>query len=210
MKFEEKNKMLVESLVQQNVLKTKSVIHAFKKTPRHLFVPKKHLYVAYNDIALPTFLGQTISQPYTVAVMLEALQPSPGNKILEIGTGSGWSTCLLSRCVGPEGKVFSMEISIDLIQFAKDNIEKLKLKNIELVLENGKIGYAKHAKYDRVLINAACEKIPKKIIDQTKINGRIIAPVNDISGQKMVLAKKVSENKIEEEYLGWFAFVPLM
>ncbi len=209
MSFQEQNEKLIENLISRNVLKTPRIIQTFKKIPRHLFVSEEYLSHAYADYPLPTMHGQTISQPYTVAIMIEALQPKKENNILEIGTGSGWTVCLLSHIVGKEGKVVTIDVYQDLIDFAKENIKKTKLKNIKVICGDGKLGYEKNAPYDCVLINAACDEIPKPVIDQTKIHGRIVAPVNSFFGQRMIVAEKISKNKLKKKDLGSFVFVPL-
>ena len=209
MNFQQQNEELIERLILLGALKTPKIIRAFKKIPRHLFIPKEYLSHAYADYPIPTMHGQTISQPYTVSIMIEALQPKKGNNILDVGTGSGWTACLLAYIVGKEGKVVTIDIYQDLIDFAKENIKKTKLKNIKIIHGDGKLGYAKNAPYDHVLINAACNEIPQPIINQTKTHGRIVAPVNTFLGQRMIVAEKVSKDKLKKKDLGAFVFVPL-
>jgi len=205
----EENEHLVEHLISLGALKTPRVIEAFRKVPRHLFVKKEYLSHAYDDIPLPTFNGQTISQPYTVAVMTEALDPKPNNKILEIGSGSGYQAALLSICVGSKGKVITVELEDELVEFSKKNLKEAKIKNVKVIKWDGKRGYEKEAPYDRCIITAGCDDIPKPVLKQTKINGKIVAPVNDFFGQKMLLVEKVSEKEFRTKDLGAFVFVPL-
>ena len=205
----EKNELLVKHLISTGALKTPGIIEAFRKTPRHLFVRKDYLNHAYDDIPLPTYQGQTISQPYTVAIMTEALNPKPGEKVLEIGAGSGYQAAIIGRCVGIKGKVITVELESDLVEISKKNIKKVKLKNVIVICSDGKLGYLKEAPYDKCIITAACDEIPKSVIKQVKIGGRIVAPVNDFLGQKMLVVDKISETKFKKEDLGSFVFVPL-
>jgi len=203
------NERLVEHLISVGALKTPRIIEAFKKTPRHLFVREDYLPNAYNDVPLPTYNNQTISQPYTVAIMTEALDPKPGNKILEIGSGSGYQAALLARCVGSKGKVITVELEVKLVEFSKKNLKKAKVKNVKVIKWNGRRGYEKEAPYDRCIITAACPEIPKPIFKQTKVGGKIVAPVNDLWGQKMLLLEKVTGKEFKTKNLGSFIFVPL-
>lgn len=209
MKPLEENERLVEHLISANALKTSRIIEAFRKTPRHLFVREDYISHAYEDIPLPTFNGQTISQPYTVAIMTETLDPEPGNKILEIGAGSGYQAALLARCIGPKGKVITVELEKKLVEFAKKNIENADIKNVKIIKWDGKKGYKKESPFDRCIITAACPEIPKSIFKQTKIGGKIVAPVNDLFGQKMLVVEKLSEKEFKTKNLGSFVFVPL-
>lgn len=205
----EQNELLVKHLVSVDALKTPRIIEAFKKIPRHLFVRKDYLNHAYDDIPLPTYNGQTISQPYTVAIMTEALNPKPGEKILEIGAGSGYQAAIIGKCVGTKGKIITIELESDLVEISKKNIEKIKLKNVIIIHGDGKLGYSKEAPYDKCIITAACDEIPKSVIKQVKIGGRIVAPVNDFLGQKMLVVDKISETEFKKQDLGSFVFVPL-
>ncbi|OGI15088.1 protein-L-isoaspartate O-methyltransferase [Candidatus Micrarchaeota archaeon RBG_16_49_10] len=204
------NERLIQDLIRSGGLKSKSVIEAFREVPRHLFVMKEHLRYAYINEPLPIGNGQTISQPYTVAVMLEALGAGKGDNVLEIGTGSGWSASLLSRIVGKSGKVTTLEVFPKLVDFAKKNIKKIGLKNIEVVLGDGKQGFASRTPYDRVLINAACDRIPTKVDEQVKVGGRIVAPINSFFAQRMMVYDKISSKKFVQKDLGSFIFVPLL
>ncbi len=205
----EQNELLVKHLVSVGALKTPRIIEAFRKIPRHFFVRKDYLNHAYDDIPLPTYNGQTISQPYTVAIMTEALGPNPGEKILEIGAGSGYQAAIIGKCIGTKGKIITIELESDLVEISKKNIEKIKLKNVIIIHGDGKLGYSKEAPYDKCIITAACDEIPKKVIEQVKVGGRIVAPVNDFLGQKMLVVDKLSENEFKKEDLGSFVFVPL-
>jgi len=208
-KFEEENKALVESLAALGVLRTKRIINAFLEISRHWFVPERHIDHAYIDIALPTMKGQTISQPYTVATMLEALSPDIKDNVLDIGSGTGWTTCLLAKIVGKNGKVTGIELEPRLVEFSKNNIVKTNLSNIELVCGDGKKGYPKNSPYDCILINAACDSVPELVIDQAKLGGRIVAPINSDNHQEMALFQKIDNGELTRTNLGNYIFVEL-
>ena len=210
MEFEREKERLITHLIESGVLRTPRIIEAFIKIPRHLFVREDFLSHAYDDIPLPTFRGQTISQPTTVAIMTEALNPKPGEKILEIGAGSGWQAALLAYCVGKKGKVITIDLEKTLVEFARRNLKKLKLKlNVEVIHWDGKKGYEKEAPYHKCIITAACKEIPRPVIKQVKSGGRIVAPVGDAWGQRMIVLDKISEKKFKTKDLGSFIFVPL-
>lgn len=158
--------------------------------------------------AFPIGFGQTISQPMTVAFMLELLQPQKGQKILDIGSGSGWTTALLSFIAEP-GKVIGLEIVPELSEFGKENVEKygfISRKIAEIILADGRQGYKQEAPYDRILASATAEKIPQAWKDQLKTGGRLVAPVKN----KIVMLQKNKNNKFETEEYSGFAFVPLV
>jgi protein-L-isoaspartate(D-aspartate) O-methyltransferase len=200
---------LTEYLIKYGILKTRRVIKAFEEVPRHLFVADETMQYAYHDIALPIANESTISQPSTVATMLELLQPGEDERILEIGTGSGWETCLLSKCVGEKGKVITMEIDPEIEKLAMSNIRKMKLKNIKTIVGDGSGGYAKGAPYDKIVFTAATPRVGQVVFAQLKPRGRIVAPVGGSLLQTMKVFDKVSDTKIEVRDYGTFQFVPL-
>jgi protein-L-isoaspartate(D-aspartate) O-methyltransferase len=213
MRFEEQNEGLIKYLVNQEILKTSYIIQAFRKIMRHNFVPKEYLRSAYEDVPLPLTNivgGPTISQPLTVASMLEALQPREGEKILDVGTGSGWQACLLAYCVGKNGKVVTMDIDKKMCDIAKKNIEKTGLDNILIILGDGSRGYEREAPYDKIIVSAAALKLPEPLKKQVKVGGRIVAPVGRIFEQQVIVFDKISDNKFKERSLGWFVFVKLV
>ena len=201
--------ILIEKWLNSGIIKDKKVIEAFKSVPREKFITKDFLDEAYGDYPLPIGKGQTISQPSTIMLMTQALELKEGHKVLEVGAGSGYQAALIARIVGEKGKVLTTEIIPELAEFAKENIEKCKIKNVEIVNYDGSQGYKKEAPYDRCIITAACPAIPKPIIKQLKEGGIIIAPVGSLTfGQSMIKARKVKGELIEEN-LGNFVFVPL-
>ena len=206
--LEKENRELVEWLKKRGMIKSKRVEEAFLKTPRHCFVRRDYLQHAYVDAPLPTFCGQTISQPSIVAYMLEALDLKPKQKVLEIGAGSGWNACLIARIVEP-GKVITIERYKQLVEFARKNIEKVGVKNVEVILGDGKQGYEKGAPYDRIVLTAACKGVPEALFEQLKDKGKLLAPVGNAFSQWLVLFEK-SEGKIKEKRLIPCVFVPLV
>lgn len=196
---------MVKHLVDNGALRTPAIINAFKKIQRHLFVTKKYLHIVYADFALATIKNSTISQPTTVAIMTEALRPEPKDKILEVGAGSGWQACILASC---SESVVTIEIDEDVYNFARENIKKMKLKNVKLVLGDGSAGYENDAPYDKIIITAGCPEISDSIKKQLKVGGRLVAPIG-FENQSMIVVNKISENKYSEEDIGLFSFVPL-
>lgn len=199
---------LIGHWISSGVIKDKRAIEAFKKIPREKFIRKEHLDEAYGDYPLGIGEGQTISQPTTVMLMTEALELKEGDKVLEVGTGSGYQAAIISIILGKKGMVISTEIVHSLAKLARQNVEKLKLKNIKIIFHDGSKGYEKEAPYDRIIITAACPRIPKPLISQLKENGIIVAPVGNFNEQVMIKARK-KNGKLIEEKLGDFMFVPL-
>ena len=209
MRASERKEALIKKLIELGALKTPKIIEAFKKIDRKEFLPEYEKDLAYEDVALPLFKGATISQPYTVAIMTEALAPKEGDKILEIGTGSGWQAAILGYVVGPSGKVITVEIDRDLAEFARTNIKKVGLKNVKVVVGDGSLGYPGEAPYDGIMVTAACPEIPMPLLQQLKIGGRLVAPVGSMYEQEMVVVEKIGEEKFRKKTLGAFVFVPL-
>jgi len=205
-KFEKQRNALVKVLAEEGI-EDKKVLAAISKIPRHLFVPRHLVDESYSNYPLPIGEGQTISQPYTVAFMIQALELKKGDKVLEIGTGSGWNAALIAEIIKP-GKIYTTEIVPQLAKLSKNNITKTNLKNIEVIETDGSKGYEKEAPYDKIIITAAAPEIAQPWIEQLKENGIIVAPVGHRFGQQMVKAKKV-KGKLIEEHLGDFMFVPL-
>ena len=200
---------LIESLIKEGYLKTPLIIEAFRKIDRKNFLPEELKERAYENTALPIGNKQTISQPLVAAFMLELLELKSGEKVLEIGTGSGWNTALMAKLVGESGKIFSIERIEELHQFAKLNLLKygfLERGVAGLLVADGSKGFNDAAPYDKIIAAAAAEEIPGVWKEQLKIGGRIVAPVKN----SIVVLDKISVDKFErKEYFG-FSFVPLV
>lgn len=199
---------LMEHWISSGAIKDKKVIEAFKKIPREKFIKNKDIDEAYGDYPLSIGKGQTISQPTTVMVMTDFLELKEGHKVLEVGSGSGYQAAIIATIIGETGKVISIEIVDELVKFAQNNLKKLDIKNVKVIMHDGSKGYAKEAPYDRIIVTAATPKIPKPLIDQLKEKGIIVAPVGDMTEQIMIRARK-KQGKLVEEKLGHFMFVPL-
>lgn len=200
---------LIDSLIEQEWLKTSRIIEAFKKIKRIDFLPEDMKDLAELNEALSIGYGQTISQPLVVAFMLELLQPKPGEKVLDIGAGSGWTSALLSEIVGDKGKVIALEIIPKLVEFGRKNISQYNFieKGIaEFICADGSQGYQKEAPWDKILCSAEAPEVPPAWKDQLKIGGRIVTP---IGSSIWLFIKKSSEQFEEKEYPG-FVFVPLI
>jgi protein-L-isoaspartate(D-aspartate) O-methyltransferase len=201
---------LVNSLIQEGWLKTPGIIEAFRKIKRVDFLPEDIKNLAEVNEALPIGYRQTISQPLVVAFMIEQLEPKAGNKILDIGSGSGWTTALLAHIVGQKGKVIAIEIVSELKEFGEKNVAEynyIKKGVAEFICADGSRGYKKEAPFDGILASAAVqEEIPWAWKEQLKIGGRIVTPMGS---SIWVLEKKSKTDFKETEYPG-FAFVPLI
>lgn len=200
---------LIRDLIYEGYLKTDRIIDAFSKVKRVDFLPKDLESASQANIPLPIGRGQTISQPLTVALMLEKLAPHPGDKILDVGSGSGWTTALLAHIAGKKGKVIGLERIKSLCDFGTDNVSKYNFLSggrAKIVCADGSRGYVNEAPYDRILVSAAAGEIPKDLKKQLKIGGRLVIPVRN----SIWMIEKKSEKVFHEEEYPGFAFVPLV
>lgn len=200
---------LVENLIQEGWLKTPRIIEAFKKVKRIDFLPEDVKNLSEINEALPIGYGQTISQPLVVAFMLELLQPESGDKILDIGAGSGWTSALLGEIVGEKGKIIAVELIPELKGFGEENVSGysfVKKGIVSFFSADGSKGYEKEAPFDKILVSAAAVKIPEEWKKQLKIGGNIVSPVNSSICQFI----KRAENKFEKKEYPGFIFVPLV
>jgi protein-L-isoaspartate(D-aspartate) O-methyltransferase len=203
--FETERKELVEILKSRGISNLR-VLDAFFKVERHQFVPDIMKQHSYNDVALPIGYGQTISQPYTVAFMTQALDPQPQQKILEIGTGSGFQAAILAEM---GARVFTIERNFDLYNLALKTFDKLGLK-IAARCSDGTIGWDDFAPYDGIIVTAGGPTVPENLKKQLAINGKMIIPVGDKKSQTMKIISKISDKDFKVEEAPYFAFVPLI
>jgi len=200
---------LVDSLISENWLKTKEIIEAFKKIKRVDFLPEPLKEFAESNEAFPIGEGQTISQPLVVALMLELLEPKQGERIMDIGSGSGYTTALLSEIVGDKGKIVSIERIPELFNFGKANVSKYSFIEkgiVEYVLGDGSKGFEKYSPYDKILISAASEKLEEPWKKQLKLGGRVVLPIHS----SIYLFIKKGDNIFEQKEYPGFSFVPLI
>lgn len=201
---------LIDQLVADKVLSTPQIIDAFRKVSRHLFVTPQFKADAHINTPLPIGFGQTISQPLTVALMLEALQVEPGQRVLDVGAGSGWTAALLAELVGPTGSVIAIERIPQLRQQAEANVRAAGYKQVEFHTADGAQGWADAAPFDRIHVAAAAQhEIPEVLKEQLAIGGRLVIPVGEEAQDVVVLIRETSLSFHEQHHPG-FQFVPLI
>ena len=205
--FNKNNDDLIQEL-KENGITDKDILTAIKKVPRELFVNEFSKQWAYENKPLPVECGQTISQPYVVAYMIQCLKIKKADKILEIGTGTGYQTAIISHLCQ---KVYTIEIFNKLFQQAKTNINKLKIKNVIYKLGNGINGWDEKILFDAIIVSAASKKIPPKLLNNLKIHGNLIIPKKyPLENQKLILIKKTGKNSFDQKELFDVRFVPLL
>ncbi len=196
---------LVE-IIRENGIKDEKVLSAVGKIPRHLFMDNAFIHFAYEDKAFPIGAEQTISQPYTVAFQTELLDIKPYEKILEIGTGSGYQAAVL---VALEASVFTIERQRELFQKTKDFLPKIGYK-CQFYYGDGYKGLPKFAPFDKIIVTCGASEIPIELINQLKIGGKLVAPIGSGNIQEMRLLKKVTEKENKVTTHGKFSFVPML
>ena len=206
MEFDKKRSSMVENQIIQRGITDKNVIDAMLKVPRHLFVEEAMRESAYGDFPLPIGSGQTISQPYMVAVMTEKLELDNNSQVLEIGTGSGYQTAILAEIAE---RVFTVERIADLEKKARVRLESLGYTNIAFKIGDGTLGWSQFAPYDAILITAGAPKIPGVLFSQLKESGRMVIPIGNSFSQVLTVVRKI-EGKIVEEPCFGCTFVPLI
>lgn len=202
--YKQKRMNMVKTQIEARGVTNPKVLQALEDVPRHLFVPESHRSQAYIDSALPIAEGQTISQPYIVAKMTELIDPQPEDKVLEIGTGSGYQAAVLSRIVD---HVFSIEIVKPLGIQANKLLEELGYENVYVRIGDGYQGWPAEAPFDKIIVTAAPPKIPQPLIDQLKEGGKMAVPVGRMSQELMLLRKE--EGELIEERVFSVRFVPM-
>ena len=202
--FSKERREMVERQIRARGVKDEKVLKAMRKVPRHLFVPETHWKFAYEDTPLPIGLDQTISQPYIVAYMTEAAQISGDDKVLEIGTGSGYQAAILGEIAK---EVYTIEIVPELAQRSASLLKKLGYKNVFAKEGNGYLGWPEHGPFDAIIVTAAPDEVPKALVDQLKVGGTMVIPVGT-SYQEMMLITKTDKGMTEKRTMP-VRFVPM-
>ena len=206
-KFQSLREQMVKYQIEERDVKSKIILDAMRSVPRHEFVPEKYHDDAYNDHPLPIGYGQTISQPYIVALMTELADLSHGEKALEIGTGSGYQAAILSQIID---SVFSIEIITELTKEAQDRLQRLGFEKIKVKNADGYFGWKEYAPFDAIIVTAAAEHIPPPLIEQLKENGKMIIPIgHPFQVQNLMLVEK-KNGKVYTNNIIPVRFVPLV
>jgi protein-L-isoaspartate(D-aspartate) O-methyltransferase len=206
MNYEEMRHLMVESQLVPRGIRDKRVLEAMRRVPRHLFVGPSAERMAYDDSALPIGEGQTISQPYMVAVMTELLELKGSEKVLEIGTGSGYQAAILAELAL---EVYTVERIAALAEAARERLRGLFYRNVHVRLADGSLGLPEEAPFDRIIVTAAAPNIPDPLMRQLSENGAIVAPVGSRFSQQLLKIRKTSTGVLEE-YHTPCVFVPLI
>jgi protein-L-isoaspartate(D-aspartate) O-methyltransferase len=195
---------MVTSQIEARGLHNAGVLKAMRSVPRHRFVPSVIRELAYDDGPLPIGKGQTISQPYVVALMTSLIEPQPTMKVLEIGTGSGYQAAVLAECVA---EVDTIETIPALGKKAEALLHELGYKNIRVRIGDGFDGWPEHAPFDAILVTAAPERVPEPLLDQLKMGGRLVAPIGEAEQTLIIITK--TENGLKTESVAPVLFVPM-
>ena len=204
--FDKKRRQLVEEHIKPRGVE-KKILEVFRKVPRHEFIPDEYIGSAYDDNAVPIGQGQTISQPSLVALMTQALGLSGDEKVLEIGTGSGYQAAILSRLAK---EVFTVERIKSLVERAKQTLERLQYDNVRVCEADGTLGLAKYAPYDAIVVTAGAREVPQPLENQLKDGGRMVIPVGEsMFDQKLMVGQKL-KGKLHLAEVEPVRFVPLI
>jgi len=203
----QREKMVLKQLLARGI-RDESLLDAMRTVPREVFVPDHLREAAYGDFALPIGEGQTISQPYIVALMIEALNLSKQDRVLEIGTGSGYGAAILSRIAS---QVFTIERRKNLARSAKEKFKDLGYENIHVRHGDGTKGWEEYAPYDAIIVTAGGPQIPDSLFQQLKVGGRLVIPQgSQLTHQELVRIKKISGKEYKREKISDVRFVPLI
>jgi protein-L-isoaspartate(D-aspartate) O-methyltransferase len=201
----QRERMVKEQIVMRGLV-TERVLSALRKVPREEFVPADYRWESYRDKALPIGYDQTISQPFIVAFMTEELQPQPKDRVLEIGTGSGYQAAILAELVA---EVYSIEIIAPLAKNAETTLRRLGYKNVHVKTGDGYKGWPEHAPFDSIIVTCAPERVPQPLLDQLKEGGRMIIPVGVKFAQELYLFEK-KNGRLQQSAVLPVRFVPMV
>jgi len=208
MVFLSRRERMVETQIAARGVRDPWVLHAMRTVPREAFVPASMRESAYDDEPLPIGEGQTISQPYVVAVMTEAVRPKPGDRVLEIGTGSGYAAAVLATIVS---EVYTVERLVRLADSARRCLADAGYRNVHVLHGDGSLGWPEHAPYNAVVVTAGGPRVPEALLDQLAIGGRLIMPVGSLQRfQRLVRVVRPAADTYDYEDLEEVAFVPLI
>jgi len=206
--FADLRERMVRRQIQSRGIDDQSILDAFREVPREEFVDEEHRRWAYDDHPLPIEAGQTLSQPYIVALMIEAAAIGPGDKVLEVGAGSGYAAAVISRIAG---RIVAIERHGELAQIARVRMERLGYQNVRILQGDGTRGCADEAPFDAILAAASGSHVPKPLVDQLSAGGRLVMPVGNPGWvQELVKVTKRPDGTTEQENLGGVRFVPLI
>lgn len=206
--FAHKRERMVIETIERRGITDQQVLRAMRKVPRHLFVPEDERDFAYGDFPLPIGYGQTISQPYIVALMTELLELKEGDKVLEIGTGSGYQAAILAEIPGIE--VYTIEIIPELAQSAQERLRRLGYTKVHCKQGDGYFGWPEHAPFDAIIVTAAPDHLPQPLVEQLAVGGRLVIPIGPPGGfQTLWKFVKQPDGELKAYNMGGVAFVPL-
>ena len=197
---------MVDDQIAPRGIENQAILEAMDKVPRHEFVPEDLRHLAYNDHPLPIGYGQTISQPFIVALMTQTIDPKPGMRILEIGTGSGYQAAILAE-MGAE--VYTVEIIPELAQQAAQRLNELGYTNVTTLTADGYFGWQEHAPFDAVMVTAAPDHLPQPLANQLKNGGRLVIPIGPVGFLQTLWSFEKVDGELEATNLGGVTFVPL-
>ena len=204
-RYEEERKRMVELLRRQGI--SEVVLQAMVQVKRHLFIPPQLIDQAYGDYPLPIGEGQTISAPHMVAMMCAYLELKRGEKVLEIGAGSGYHAAVIAELIGEEGRVYSIERIKWLVEFSSENLKNAGYKNVTVILGDGTLGLPEHAPYDKISVTCAAPDVPPPLLEQLKTGGKMVIPIGKFRQTLYIVEKK---NGVKRERKCDVVFVPLL
>ena len=205
--YNSKRQHMVDTQIIPRGIKDQRVINAMRKIPRHLFLDEAFWPQAYEDHPLPIGEKQTISQPYIVAIMTEALQLTGTETVLEIGAGSGYQTAILAELAE---QVYTIERIPSIAKRARKTFDQLQYRNIIITIRDGTAGWKEHSPYDSIIVTAASPGAPKPLLEQLATGGRLVIPIGDEFTQELIVYEKKDENEFKEENYGGCRFVKLI
>ena len=204
--YADERETMVENQIARRGVEDKAVLAAMRAVPRHEFVPDRHIDQAYDDHPLPIGHGQTISQPYIVALMTEILQVEAGDRVLEVGSGSGYQAAVLADL---DTEVYTVEIIPELAAQAEERLDRLGYDNVHVLNADGYFGWEEHAPYDAIIVTAAPDHLPAPLTEQLKEGGRMVIPIGPIGAVQTLWLFEKQDGELASTNLGAVRFVPL-